>query len=167
MSKSTHGISVTRNIDTKSATFKLINKASEEVVQTLTLQLKDVHEKCEIFVSLYGMTKIVQDRESGTDMLEKLNAYQECFDQTLKVGVMARERQGGGPTVRLEVEALAGLKKISVKQAQALLSKYSKEDREKILGSELVKKATEKLVAKIRKDLEGEDAATMFDDLLA
>lgn len=162
MAKATHGISVTRNTDTMEATFKLVNKATEAVEDQLVLKWADVHENCRNFVILYGMTKLVQDRESGADMLQKLDAYKECFDATLAIGILARERQGGAPTVRLEVEALAVVKKIGVKQAQALLAKYSKEDREKILASEPVKKQTEKMAKKLAEEVD----TVSFDDLI-
>jgi hypothetical protein len=120
------------------ALFQLVNKTTEKVEQELTLSWADVHEDCEDFVKLYGLTKLVQDRESGADMLEKLEAYQACFNDTLLIGVLARTRKSGGPTVRIEIEALASVKGITVKQAQLLLRKYEKDDQEKILASESV-----------------------------
>ena len=159
MAKATHGIAVTRDTDSMQVTFKLTNKATEKVEDELTLNWADVHDDCKDFTSLYGFTKILQDRESGADMLDKLSAYKSCFDDTLAIGVIARERKSGGPTVRIEVEALAKLKGITVKQAQTLLQKYSKEDRETILASEAVTEA----VAEMQPTEVAEDA---FDDLL-
>ena len=163
MAKATHGISVDRNTDTMTVTFKLVNKATEKVERTLQIDAKDVHENCKDFTYLYGITKILQDRESGADILDKLDAYQSCFDDTLKAGILARERKSGGPTVRVEVEALAKLKKLTVKQTQTLLSKYEKDDREKILTSAAVQAEVKKL-AKANAD---EPQADAFDDLLS
>ncbi len=162
MAKQSHGISVTRNTDTMQVTFDLMNKATEKAEQTLTLDAADIHANCKDFVLLYGMTKILQDRESGTEMSLKLDAYNECFEDTLKIGVVARARTSSGPTVRIEVEALAKLKKITVKQAQGLLQKYSKENREIIFASEPVQKE----VAKLQKIVDKSDEAESLDDLL-
>jgi len=141
-------------------TFDLADKATEKVVQSLTIDWADVHDDCKDFTSLYGLSKVLQDRESGADMMDKLNAYQECFDDTLKAGILARERKSGGPTVRVEVEALAAIKDITVKQAQTLIRQYPKEAQEKIFKSQAVLAQ----VAKLQTTEEPKEGA--FDDLL-
>jgi hypothetical protein len=162
MAKQSHGISVTRNTEDMTVTFKLTDKSTEKVIDSLTIKWADVHDGCRDFTALYGLTKILQDRESGTGMMEKLQAYQDLFDDTLAQGILNRERKGGGPTVRIEVEALAAIKDMTVKQAQTLLQKYDKEDREKILAS---KPVTDK-VAEMKADTE-EVAENALDDLLS
>ena len=159
MAKQSHGIRVTRNTDTMQVEFELVNKLTESVEDSLTLDWADVADNCKDFTSLYGFTKILMDRESGANMLDKLTAYKACFDDTLAIGVIARERKSGGPTVRIEVEALAKLKGITVKQAQTLLQKYDKDDRETILASDAVTAQVAKM-----KPVEVDEHA--FDDLL-
>ena len=161
MAKATHGISVNRNTTDMTVTFSLVNKATEKAEQTLVIDWADVHDDCKDFTSLYGLSKVLQDRESAADMMTKLTAYQACFDDTLKAGILARERKSGGPTVRIEVEALAKLKGITVKQAQTLIRKYEKDDQEKIFSSEAVQTIVEEMQASTDEAPEG-----AFDDLL-
>lgn len=160
MAKATHGISVTRNTDKMIATFQLVNKTEETIEDELTLKWDDVHPDCQDFVKLYGMTKLVQDRESGAEMLEKLEAYSSCFNDTLAAGILNRERKSGGPTVRIEVEALAKLKGVTVKQAQTLLRKYDKDQQATILGSDQVSEMVKTIQA------ETKDETGDLDDLL-
>lgn len=159
MPKATHGISVTRNTENMTVTFDLMNKAEEKSEDQLTIAWDDIHEDCRDFVSLYDLTKILMDRESGTEMAEKLAAYQSCFDETLAIGKLNRDRKSGGPTVRIEVEALAKLKDMTVKQAQTLLQKYDKDQREQILTNPAITAMVEEMKAE-------EPAAGDLDDLL-
>lgn len=158
MSKKTHSINVKRDTDKMTATFELTDVKAEKVIQTLTVAWDDVHEDARDFVSLYGMTKLLQDRESGADVLDKLDKYSALFDETLKIGVLKRERKAGqGPTVKPEIEALASLKGITVGQAQKLLRKYDKEQQETILSSEAVQDELTKLKATVEDDVDSLD----------
>lgn len=163
MSKATHGLHVTRNTKDMRIIFDLVNKATEKVEDTLTINWSDVHPDCRDFASLYGVSKILMDKQSAIDMMSKLEAFQELFDDTLKVGILNRERQSGGPTIRVEIEALANIKKITAKQAQKLLAKYDKEVREEILTSVKVKNEVAKMAKKFTE--EAADEIT-FDDLI-
>lgn len=163
MADKAHGIAVDRNTDSMTATFKLVDKKAEKVIQQLTLAWDDTHEKVRDFLKLYGLTKFCQDRKSQSDVMNKLDDYQEVFDM-LAQGVLTQDRKSSGPTIKLEVEALANLRKTSVKHVQTLLKKYSKEEREEIFANDAVQKEVEKLKKKLAAQEASDDS---FDDLLS
>lgn len=160
MAKPTHGLRVSRKTDTMTVLFELVNKATEQVEDSLSVEWADVSEASQDDVSLYGLSKFCMDRESATPMLEKLQAFDKLLDDTLYQGVWDRPRSSSGPTVRIEIEALAKLKGMTVKQAQTLLRKYDKDDQESILTSE----AVQAQLAEMDLEAASDDA---FDDLIA
>ncbi len=163
MAKATHGLDVIRNTSDMSVTFRLVEKATEKVVDTLTLHWADVHDDAKGWTSLYGLTKVLMDRDSQTPMLEKLDAFSANFEATLKIGVLQKPRTHTAPTVRIEVEALAAIKNCTVGQAQALLRKYDEETRKKILEGSKVQAKVKQLKAKAEK---AEEASGDLDDLI-
>lgn len=159
MAKPTHGLRVSRKTDTMTVLFELVNKTTEQVEDTLQVEWADIHDGSRDDLALYGLSKFCMDRESATPMLEKLPAFSKLLDDTLYLGVWDRPRSSSGPTVRIEIEALAKLKGMTVKQAQLLLRKYEKDDQEAILTSE----AVQAQLAKMKPAEVDEDA---FDDLI-
>lgn len=96
-------------------------------------------------VYLYGMSKLLQDRSSDVATgPDKLEAMQVIYAQ-LCAGQWERERVAGAPTVSAEVEALAQLKRITIPQAQKALRRYSKDQRQKILGNDDITKLAAKI----------------------
>ena len=161
MAKPTHGLRVSRKTDTMTVTFELVNKATETVEDSLDIEWADVDETQQDMVSLYGLSKFCMDRESAIAMEHKLGAFQELLDDTLYQGIWDRPRKSSGPTVKIEIEALAKIKKMTVKQAQTLLRKYSKEQQEEILASKLVTSEVERMTRD-----QSEVSEDAFDDLL-
>lgn len=85
-------------------------------------------------VALYGLSKVMQDRSSGTPTgPEKLEAMGEVF-QSLAQGQWKRERSGGGGGggVAPEVEAIAEVKGVSIAQASKAWKQQSDEQKEAI-----------------------------------
>lgn len=86
-------------------------------------------------VSLYGLSKVMQDRTSSTTSgPEKLEAMQEVFD-SLAQGQWKKERSGGGGGgggVAPEVEAIAEVKDVSISQASKAWKQQSDEQKEAI-----------------------------------
>lgn len=79
-------------------------------------------------------------KEKGRDPLEMMD---EGFERLMD-GDWAKEREGGGPTVSPEVEALAQIRKTDVGVIQKSLRQYDKETRKKILSNaEVVRIAAE------------------------
>ena len=157
--KSAYRLSVELKADDATVNVQVIERESGEVVESETFQAREVADNIKTNVALYGLSKLLQDRSSDTDSgPEKLDAMREVFSM-LKGGQWEKERKAGAPVVSAEVEALAQLKKITVAQAQAALRKYTKEQREKILGNAaIVAKAKE-----IRDARQGVEVS--FDDL--
>lgn len=134
--------------------------ANDVTVATDVFSFNDVHESQQDRVSLYGLSKLLADRTSGTgDKRKKLKEMQEVMDR-LAEGEWSKERVVGAPIVSVFVEALAELKGITVPQAQKALSGYAKETREKILSNQKVVEIAER----IRKERD-EASAPSLDDL--
>lgn len=132
-------------------------------VEQDSFKLSDVAEDLQPMVSLYGLSKLLQDRSSEVKAgPDKLAAMREVMDQ-LKSGVWERERAAGAPTVSPEIEALAQIKQISIPDAQRALRKYTKEQREKILSSDRVVA----LAKEIKTRREAEAPEVVLDDLMA
>jgi hypothetical protein len=94
-------------------------------------------------------------KSEGRDRLEMLDEGWNL----LKSGNWEFERQGGGPTVSAEVEALAEMKGTSVAAIQKALREYDAETRKGILANEKV----QKIAARIRADRESGEALDLTD----
>lgn len=142
--KSAFRLSVELKADDATVNVSVIERESGDVVESESFNAKELPDNIRPTVALYGLSKLLQDRSSDTDSgPEKLDAMREVFAM-FKAGQYERERKAGAPVVSAEVEALATLKRITVAQAQAALRKYTKEQREKILGNAaIVEKAKE------------------------
>lgn len=158
--KSAYRLSVELKADDATVNVQVIERESGDVVETETFQARDVADSIKTNVALYGLSKLLQDRSSDTDSgPEKLDAMRDVFSM-LKSGQWEKERKAGAPVVSAEVEALASLKKITVAQAQAALRKYTKEQRDKILGNPaIVAKAKEIRSARENVDVNLDDMA--------
>lgn len=89
-------------------------------------------------VALYGLSKLLQDRSSSVPTgPDKLAAMNDAYAQ-LASGQWEKERTRGAPTVSAEVEALSQLKGVSIPAIQKALRNYTAEQKEAIMGSELV-----------------------------
>lgn len=121
-----------------------------------------INEKLVPNVSLYGLSKVLQDRTSDVKPgLEKLDAMKEVLDQ-IAAGNWEKARVVGSPIVSCEVEALAELKGISIPDVQKNLKKYDKDQRESILSNPVVKAKAEEI--RTRRESAAEAS---FDDLVA
>lgn len=149
------------NTEDMTVLVEIVDKATKEVVSSETFKASDIHESCRPKVSLYGYSKLLQDRASDVEIgPAKLEAMRGVAAQ-LAAGQWAKERKIGAVVTSPEVEALAALKKISVPAAQAALKAYPKEIRAQILASEaVVAKAAE-----IREAREGQEV-TSLDDMV-
>lgn len=83
-------------------------------------------------VTLYGWSKILQDRASGETGLNKVPRMREV-EEAFAQGNWELERRGGGPTVSAEVEALAQLKNVDVGAIQKTLQGLTADQRERAL----------------------------------
>lgn len=112
-------------------------------------------------VSLYGLNKVLQDRTSDEkDKEAKLYAMDGVYSQLMD-GVWKKDRVGGAPTVRIEVEALAELKGVSVSAVQKALKDYTPEQKDQIFANP----ALVEIVARLRSEREEESPS--LDDLLS
>mgnify|MGYP007059420884 FL=1 len=150
------------NADEMSVDISIVDKGSNEVVASDSFPAHEIHESVRPQVSLYGYSKLLQDRVSDVPIgPEKLDAMKEVAAQ-LGSGQWAKERKIGAVVTSPEVEALARLKQISVPQAQAALKDYPKEVREKILANPKIVE----LAAQIRAERDQAESVSL-DDLAA
>jgi len=134
------------------------DKGEFEAIDTGSFPISDVSDDIMAQVTLYGLSKLLQDRSSDTKAgPDKLAAMSEVAAQ-LAAGQWERERKAGAPTVSAEVEALAAIKGCSVADIQKSLRKFTKEQKEKILANPaVVAKADEIRTSRdtVEVDLEG------------
>lgn len=136
--KSQYGL---RPLDTSTGTLSinLVDKENKnEVVDTWTGNLAAIAPELRAQIFAEGVSRILQQRHSQVDMLEKFAA----FDQTMAewaAGQYLSDRKAGSPTVKIEIVAFAELKGLSVRDAQKFLSsKCDAAMRDKIYASEKV-----------------------------
>lgn len=145
--KSAYRLSVDLKADDATVNVQVIERESGDVVESETFHAREVADNIKTNVALYGLSKLLQDRSSDTDSgPEKLDAMRDVMSM-LKAGQWEKERKAGAPVVSAEVEALATLKKITVAQAQAALRKYTKDQRDKILGNPAIVQEAKKIRA--------------------
>jgi hypothetical protein len=114
------------------------------------------------FLEIGRKTKLANFAASAkSENRDRLDMIDEGWSQLLS-GVWEKEREGGGPTVSAEVEALAKIKGKPVAAIQKALREYDKEARAKILANPKVVA----MAAEIRKARE--EAVTVdLDDMTA
>jgi len=114
-------------------------------IDTKSFDVNAVHSDLTTAVTLYGLSKLLQDRSSDVKAgPDKLDAMSDVMDQLI-AGQWERERKAGAPTVSAEVEALSQLKGCSVADIQKSLRKFTKEQKEKILSNDQVAKLAQKI----------------------
>lgn len=143
--------------------FNVVEDGENELADEAIYDTADLPEVNQLRARAYGISKIMAERTSElSPSPDKLEGIQEVWDALL-TGEWERERKkGGGPTVRIEIEALAAMRGITVKQAQTLLKRYDKEKQEEIFAHE----AVQAKVAELQEQMEDTADAT-FDDLIS
>lgn len=113
------------------------------------------------FFTCYGMQKFVEDRTSGVPADDKLDEREELWTMICEHGhEWKKEREGGGPTVRVEVQALANLQGCSVAAIQKALRGKDAEYKAKVFGNAKVRE-------EVKRIQEAEEAASVDLDSLA
>ncbi len=143
--------------------FNVVEDGDNALVKDVTYNCLELPESIQTKALVYGVSKLCAERTSETSPSEdKLEGIDEVFESLL-AGNWERERKkGGGPTVRVEVEALASLRGITVKQCQTVLKKYDKDAQEQIFSSD----AVQEKVAEMAEASEGAADDVSFDDLV-
>jgi len=139
--------------------FRRVDDGDNEVVDTRTYRPTEWDATIQRRVLLYGASKLVQDRtsdESGEDT--RLSAMDDVVTRFV-AGQWEKEREATGPTVRIEVEALAAIKGVGVAAIQKALRSLDAETREKVLTSEAVKAKAQE----IRAEREGQADIDLSD----
>lgn len=97
------------------------------------------------FLELGRKTKLANFAASAkSEGRDRLAMIHEGWDQLMS-GTWEKEREGGGPTVSAEVEALAKIKGKPVAAIQKALREYDKETRAKILANPKVAEEAKKI----------------------
>ena len=156
-----HKTSVKLNVEDMSVDVEIQLRTDDSVVAKERFMAADIHNSLKQQVSLYGYSKLLQDRVSDVQIgPEKLDAMKAVAAQ-LASGQWAKERKIGAIVVSPAVEALAAIKQISVPAAQAALKAYPKEVREQILNNK-------DIVARAKEIYEARQAAEVanLDDMV-
>ncbi len=134
--------------------FERIGEDEKEVIASKAFRFADVHDDLKVKVSAYGLSKLLQDRTSSESKdAGRLDSMQNVMDRFIE-GQWEKERESSGPTVSVEVEALAEIKGVGVAVIQKALRTYTAEQREKILASNTVQERAAAI--KARRDAESE-----------
>jgi hypothetical protein len=145
---------VTLNAEKLAILIEILKKDDETVVESGEFSAAEIAANLRNNVVLYGLSKLLQDRTSETEVgVGKIAAIQLVMDQ-FKAGNWVAERKSGSPVVSAEVEALAEIKEISVAEAQAALKKYDVEIRKQILANPVIVAKAEQ-IRSARKSAEG------------
>jgi hypothetical protein len=119
-------------------TIEIVKREDDSVVETGVYKAGEVAENLRPQVSLYGLSKLLQDRASdvpvGPGKIAAMNDLMEQF----RNGTWSAERTPGAPVVSAEVEALAAIKGVSVAVIQNSLRQYPVEVRKNILANAAV-----------------------------
>lgn len=138
----------------------LIDKENgNAAVDTYSPDLSTIDPSIRPRIFAEGVSRILQQRHSGVDGPDKFAAYAQTLAEWAE-GKYIGERAAGFGTVRIEIEALAEMKSVSVRDIQASLKDYSAEERERIYASAQV----QEMVAAIR--ARGQTAPVSLADLL-
>jgi hypothetical protein len=164
-----YGISVSYNLDSNDPAEdhiivtlkKRVTDGDDEVVGTRTYKPSDWGPTCQRRNTLYGASKVLQDRTSDLSGEEsRLDSMDEVASR-LEADHWEKEREAAGPTVRIEVEALAEIKGVKVAAIQKALRDYDAEARERILSSAAVQAKVQEMQAA------SSDSDLSLDDLAA
>lgn len=159
-----YSLNIDLNTDNRSVDITVREKVEGEFnpLDTQSFGIDGIHEDLKLSVELYGLSKLLQDRSSGTPKgPDKLAAMNEVFAQLVS-GQWTKERARGAAVVSAEVEALAELKGCDIATIQRSLKNYSKEQKELIFAKDAVKAKA----AEIRARRENTDTIQL-DDLVA
>lgn len=117
----------------------LVDKEDKNaVVDTWSPDLSVIAASLRPQVFAEGVSRILQQRHSAVDMLEKFAAFNDTLADWAN-GQYIGERKAGSPAVKIEVVAFAELKKLNVRDAQKFLAeKCDAAMRERIYTSEKV-----------------------------
>ena len=124
--------------------FERSDEGSEDI-DVKTFNFNDIgDEAIQARVSVYGLSKILQDRTSDmSDNPARLDGMQDVFDR-LSAGQWQKEREASGRTVNPLVEALADIKGVEVSVIQTKLRSLDADVRDKILAHpKVVEKAAQ------------------------
>lgn len=147
-----YGLRAKLNVEAMSVDFQIVKKETdtekESVVGEKSFPANQIHQSLHKNVSLYGFSKLLQDRSSDIPTGPEKIAAMEEVAALLAAGEWEKERKVGAPIVRPEVEALAQLKGCTVADIQASLRTYSKEAREKVFNNPKVVELAAQIKAK-------------------
>lgn len=146
-----HGFQIQLDVENKQVIVTLVDRDNDnEVIATRAFNATRIHESLRGHVGLYGLSKLITDRTSDisvkTEGLAKLDAMEEVLAR-FESGEWTAERKAGAPTVSVEIEALARLKKTTIAAIQKTLQGYSKEQRQGILNHPKIQEIAAQIAA--------------------
>lgn len=164
-----HLMQVVRDTDKMSVILNVVERATEKVIRTLTFLWADVHKDARKFVMLYGLLSILRDRNSQVPLVQdKLDAFLDTFNETLKIGIIKRDRVSSGKRLTdFQTEVLAKYfarkagKPVSLKDVRDGWHDLSEDQKDTILTR---KEVVAMMVAMAKK--QATPVAVSFDEFL-
>ncbi len=118
--------------------FRRVTDGDNELIARRLFAVGELPEAAQKMCLLYGLSKKLQDSTSAESKSEgRLGSMDEVWER-LKAEQWEKPREGGGPTVSAEVEALAKIKNVEVAVIQKTLRDLPAETRDLILNNERV-----------------------------
>lgn len=155
------GIKVDYDYSKMEITCHVWDYKAEKAIKSEVFPMHLIPESIKGNIMLYGLSKVLQDRNSGEkDKALKLAGMIDTFDQLCE-GTWKAERESGPRLVPVEIEALARLKKVSAAAIQATKAKLTDEQWAKVLADPTVIAE----IASVKKEREQQQEVN-FDDLL-
>ena len=136
--KSPFSLDITLNVDGGSVDiiqFRRGEGDDKEEQDRASFPIGELHADVTMKNNLYGLSKILQDRTSSESSSDtRIESMRAVFTRLCE-GHWEKEREAGGPTVSIEVEALARFKEVSVAAIQRSLRTVDAATRDRILAS--------------------------------
>ena len=139
--KSKEGMRVDLNTDAMLVKFSLMDFEADKILRVEEYQAEGMPGDIGAMLTLYGLSKVLQDRTSGVgkeNKADKFAAMDEVWSR-LSDGEWKAERKRGTVTVRVEVEALADMKGCGIPDIQRALKDYDEAQKQKIFAAEDLK----------------------------
>lgn len=127
------------SFDVKNGIVKFLTRVDNQVRQQFSIH--DVHEAHRDRILVRGLKVLLEERTSdvpGADIESKMAARQAVFE-LLQTERWSKERQGGGFTVGIHIEAIARIKGCTVGQAQDAYRKLDEDAQKALRASDAVK----------------------------
>lgn len=162
--KQSKGMRVDLDTTAMTVAFQLVDFDADKILRTESYSAEDFTGAIEAQLTLYGLSKVLQDRTSDVGKIDKEDKFAAMGEVHARLveGEWKALRKRGVQTVRVEVEALADMKRCSIPDIQQALKGYTDDQKATIFSSDDLKP----FIDKVKKAREAAPVVSL-DELLA